>query len=432
MSKSAFTLIAKFGLTLVTGAFIARGIGFLHRWWGMHALSIEQYADFALIAGLFYALVPVAGFGLTPAIARLLANRQQGAQHEIQIYRSGLAIGFVAGIISWLLFIILFPSLNHPHSSFGLGIAAFMGFIGFAVMQSRMGIELGKRNVLGVAIWEASEAVSRVIILVLFFAVGVYLNWITLFWSVALAAPLTALLLSIPNFGVIRLKQNLKNSFSNTIEIGKKLLPHALSVVIVSFSVLILAYILRLYAKEGGIEEVAYLDAALVFYGVPRLIFSSLVRPLIPLAAASNKHDEFILGRWMSVLIVFIPIPIGVAIAATELGGSIFALLSLSEYQPAAIVLGLLVGASGVDFLFGYISNYLQGINRAPGLALICIVCIGPILLSIWYFKEEGSALAAAIIFISYYILLTILAAIYLKSVSATRKKSGLNDRMYR
>ena len=76
----------------------------------------------------------------------------------------------------------------------------------------------------------------------------------------------------------------------------------------------------------------------------------------------------------------------------TQVGASIFTLLNLSGYQSAAFALGILIGGSGVDFLFGYFSNYLQGINRAPGLALLCIGCLVPILIGVWYFDEKGNA----------------------------------------
>ena len=416
---SKYKLIAKYGLTLVIGAVFARGLSFLHRWWGMYALDIEQYADFALMAGLYYAIVPIAGFGLTSSLARFLASPDSGMESESDIYISSVIIGLIATIFGGFLFVFLFPDLASKYSIFHLSIAVFIGLLGSALMQINMGFALGKKLFIQVAAWEVGEAISKIIILVLLLVVGVKLSWLSLFWSLILAAPALVFIFGFAKLKKIALNSRKNEKYISIIRIIKRLLPQAGSVVIISFSVLILAYLLRLFAKSGGIEEVSYLDAAFVFYGIPRLVFSAMVRPIIPIAASEDKRGSLALSWWVFGLVIIAPIPIGIVIAFTEVGDLIFSLMNLSGYKASALALGILVCGSGIDLLFGYISSRLQGINKAKNLALICIVCLLPILIYILNPNNHGDAQIAAIIFVGYYCMLTIGSGIYLKMLSS-------------
>lgn len=279
-----------------------------------------------------------------------------------------------------------------------------------------MGYESGRSNFVRVAIWEVLEAFMRIIILLFFLMIGIYFQWITIFWSLILAAPLTVLILNFSNLKKIKTISISKNQIQAINKIVKSIFPHAISVVVISFSVLILAYVLRLFAGNVGIEEISYMDAALVFYGIPRLFFSSIVRPIIPIVASKQTSKDKLSLDWrIYLLVLLIPIPLGFMIATMGVGTEIFALMNLSNYQPAAVALGILVGGSGVDLLFGYISSYLQGMNRTANLAFISILCLIPVFIGIWYLGESGNAQNAAIILTTYYIILTTAAACYFK-----------------
>jgi len=418
---SKFKLVAKYGLILVIGAVIARGISFIHRWWGMYALDLEQYADFALMASLYFAVIPIAGFGLTSSLARFLASSDKNMGSDNEIYLASVTIGFFAALIGGLLFILLFPDLANNYSATSIVIAVFIGLFGSALMQINMGFALGKKLFIRLAAWEVGEAISKFIILLFLLIVGINLSWLSFFWSLILAAPVIVMILGFNKLKVIALSLRSDYSAIRIVQIIRKLTPHAVSVVIISFSVLILAYFLRLFAKDGGIQEVSYLDAAFVFYGIPRLVFAALVRPVIPMSASDDERNGLALNWWAALLVILVPIPIGIFIAFTEMGDLIFSVMSLSNYNVSAIALGILVCGSGVDLLFGYISSRLQGINKANNLAWICVVCLLPFLIYILILSNHGNAQIAAIIFVSYYCVLTISSGVYLKMITGNK-----------
>lgn len=127
MNSSLYGQIAKYGMVLALGAILARSLGFAHRWWAMYVLDIEQYANFALIIGLYFALVPVAGFGLTPSIARYLAGTNENLCNMSHVFVSGALIGFFSSIICVITFLVFLPNVEMQHSIVILGFLLCWG-----------------------------------------------------------------------------------------------------------------------------------------------------------------------------------------------------------------------------------------------------------------------------------------------------------------
>lgn len=388
-----FKQAIKLASALLIGSIAARLFALLFRYTAMTTLEVEDYAKLSIYISQYLTLLPLATVSMSTTLSKLLVN-QSDQNKNVILFQAGL-ITLIGSIVAGLLYGLIdaWPTIN----DFDWLIVSFVlsSYLCAGFLSLKVGSELARGSFNKVAIIEFSESALRFFALLSVFSIGlVGAHWF--FYSFLFGAPLLLILVSTLSIIKRPLFISSRGNKGNNIY-SWLLFSHSGSLAIISLLTLGFALWLRYRLLEVSLAAVAFFDVALVLYSVPRLVFASVVRPVVPLAAGSDKKRVILIKpRKAITLFLFFSAAI-LCIYTVDLVQTIFGWFGLSQYISAVPTFLILLILSPLDLLFGYFSAFLQGVGKIQYVTMSVAISAGLAILPAFILTSAWGAAGAAL-----------------------------------
>ena len=403
-----FKQVIKFGSMLLVGSIAARFFALLFRYFAMTRLEIEDYAKLSIYISQYLTLLPLATLSMSTTLSKVLVNQNE-QNKKIILFQSGHIVlisaifaGFVYGLIDAWSTAIDFDWIKTSFVLLSYFCASYISLI--------VGSALANGDFYKVAVIESSESGLRLILLFVFLFVGLAdEKW--LLYSFLLGSPFLFFVFFAPKLfetPIYYLSRQKKIDFYYG-----SILSHSGYLSIISLFTLSYSLWLRYRLIDVSLSDVAFFDLALVLYSIPKLVFASIVRPVVPIAAKKEKkHIVLIHPKKIFVPFLFFVV-VMLCIYLLDILRFVFQWIGLVQYISAIPIFLILIIMAPFDFLFGYFSAHLQGAGKIRYVTISVVISICLTLLPALFLINSWGAVGAAISFSFVYIVACVLCAYF-------------------
>lgn len=382
---------------LLAASMLARGSMFVFRYIAAVNLTTEQYGQLSLYISLFLSIATFASFGVGGTLSKWAVRKAQSEQSRKILYVNALLLIGCTTLIGFGAFVFALR-LNSPQLVIPsiLGGAA-LGLFSWSYLQIFIGFNLADFKFSRVSLYEAGDGLIKLLIMLCFslllasvnqkvFIFAFCYGYVVLFLITCFNTPL---LFRKPFAGnPIKLVDKL---------IFTKLATHSSVLMLISLSTLLNGYMLRSFLSRSSATDVAIFDMAITLYSIPKMIFASLVRPVVPYASRMCGQK--------------IPVPNMRLMGTVFVGGMLllyvfylsgamqffFNKIGLGAYYRSVPIFLLLLMGAPFDLCFGLLSGFFQGAGKVR---IVCLVAVGTLTLSlpcsyiaVNLFGREGAAI---------------------------------------
>lgn len=345
-------MISRVVVPLIYGSIAVRAIALSTKLLLVFCLPVSSYADYSIMFALFLTLLPLSTFNMAATLSR---GHYRARGLAAYVPAAIILVVFLSAICSFLFTGRLdIDQAGKPKQA--LLFVLFFGFLFQGLIAIYAGGALSRGESYEVAKIESIDAICKLIVTVIILACG-YLDALYLFSAQLLASVITLFFIVRKSTLAISICGPYLSAIWLLLMDGGKF---------VACSIIFLAYFFflreSLYLVDKGYA--ASFDLAIVFYSLPKMLFSAVSRAIIPLAGTNalklSGYGKKLL--WMIVSSAFLSLTIYYV-----QGNKNFLFLlerfELTEYQMAFTCLAILILGAVFDFLYGVLSSYLFGMG---------------------------------------------------------------------
>jgi len=353
------------GSAILLGASVfARGSMLLFRYVAALNLSTEDYGRLSLYISLFLSMSTVASFGVGGALAKLAVQDGKPERDHGALYYNSILLTLCTTILATCAFAFVLGQSSRELLTFRNIAVTAVGFLFWSYFQISIGFSLAELKFSLASIYEAGDGIIKLLLVAVFGLLMAKINLEVFILSFSLGYVLLSGLAAQNNARVLGLGvcKNPLKSFDAPL--FKGLVGHSSSLMLITFVNLFYGFILRSFLAGSSNTEVALFDMALTFYSVPRMVFVSLVRPVVPYASR-NVGGRIVIPQIGKVLAVFAAVMAFMTFAyMSGLIAAILRELGLGVYLESFPVFIILMSGALFDLGFGFLSSYFQGAGK--------------------------------------------------------------------
>ena len=405
-----YTDLLKGSALLFIASLVARGSTLLLRYLAAVDLSPNDYGNFSLYVSLFLSIAAIASFSIGPALSKLAVSYKEQSNNRNVLYGNSLLLVAVTSSLACIIFFIVFLSSSRHLLTINIAVATVVGFIFWAYFQVSIGLSLADFKFRIVSIYEAGDGLIKLGFLCCIFILSSEIKVSSFIFAFTLPYVLLALLGYCCNAFIlnIRVTQNPIKSYNR--QCLSSILGHTFPLMTITFINLFFSFFLRFLLSKHSNSEVAIFDMAMVFYSVPRMIFVSLVRPIIPFASRRIGSKIRIFGFGKIIIVFGSLMCAAIGFYYSGFVGLFLSYIGLPEYLDSFPIFLIILSGSVLDLSFGFMSSYFQGYGKIKQICNIVILVFILMIPFSFYAISLHRVYGAAISYIMYYFFLAVLA----------------------
>jgi len=225
-----------------------------------------------------------------------------------------------------------------------------------------------------VSFYESSDGLAKLLIICVASFFYQNLNVILFIYSYTFSYIIMLIISIYNNVRIMNFSVFINPITNYNAKVIKYIFNHSFYLMGVTFSTLFYSFLLRLFLSSKSNTEVALFDMALLFYSFPRMVFASLVRPIVPFASQRRNSmimlpDLIKIGTFLSIFFIT-----GIFLYKINIVYNLLKYIGMDNYITSFPVFLVLLLGSIFDLSFGYCSSYLQGIGKIRDLFLLTLV----------------------------------------------------------
>jgi O-antigen/teichoic acid export membrane protein len=370
----------KGSVVLLGASVLARGSMLLFRYVAALTLSAEDYGRLSLYISLFLSMSTIASFGVGASLAKLAVRESRDEIETETLYGNCVLLTSATSLLASIMFALILKQSAYELLTYQVIAASCIGFLFWSYFQVSIGFSLAEMKFGTASLYEAGDGIVKLVLLAI---AGLFVTQISL-EAYIMAFSLGYVMLSGLALRInartlgIGIRSNPLRSFD--VALLKGIVSHSSALMVVTFINLFYGFIVRSFLAGFSNSEVAIFDMALTFYSIPKIVFVSLVRPVVPYASRRAGDKVTVPGVGKIVVVLAAAMAIAVALHYSGSVAALLHLLRLPGYIDSFPVFLVLMGGALFDLIFGFLSSYFQGIGKVN---VICAITVCVFLLTL-------------------------------------------------
>ncbi len=374
---------------LLSASIFARGSMLLFRYLAAVTISPHDYGCLSLYISLFLSMATIASFGVGGSLAKLAVREEENHEAHFSLYSNAIIMTLFTSMLATIAFVVALQQSSTGLLTARVVAVTAAGFVFWSYFQISIGFSLAALKFNQVSRYEAGDGITKLLLLLIAWLILGKPTVFTFIITYSMGYLLLFAWAIVNNYKLFGNPGSL-NPFRlfDVSRIGR-LAGYSSSLMMITFINLFYGFLLRSFLVSYSTLDVALFDMALTFYSVPKMIFVSLVRPVVPYASRNSGGKIMLppVGKFFFVFFVLLSVALLLYLSGiTELCLNKLGLIVYHDSFPIFLV--LMLGAL-FDLGFGFLSSYLQGVGRVRIVAALT-VCTFVVTLPISYYAVRS------------------------------------------
>ena len=398
---------------LLVASIVARGSMLLFRYISALSLSPDDYGRLSLYISLFLSMSTIASFGMGGSLAKLAVKESETGRNPRALFGSCILLTVFTTLLATFVFVLMLRQSAHELLTYQIVTVSVVGFLFWSYYQISVGFSIAELKFGLASLYEAGGGIVKFVLLVV---AGLFVSRINLelcIFSFSLAYVLLFAFAAWNNtriFGIGVYIFSLK--FFNW-PLFRKIVSHSSALMMITFINLFYGFLLRSFLSAHSNVDVAVFDMAFTFYSVPRMVFASLVRPVVPYATR-QRDGKIAMPAGVGRIIILIALSLSCAyiLEIKGLVSLVLRFVGLANYVKSFPIFLILMFGAFFDLAFGFFSSYFQGLGKVN---LICLITVCVFIIALpfsFYAVKIFKVYGAAISYVAFLALLAGLSAL--------------------
>jgi O-antigen/teichoic acid export membrane protein len=422
----------KGSMLLLFASVFARGSMLLFRYLAAITISPDDYGRLSLYISLFLSMATIASFGVGGSLAKLAVNEKGCTDgNYISLYGNSIILTLFTTIIATGAFAFALKQASSSLFSNTVVAATAVGFLFWSYFQISIGFSLARLRFNLASMYEAGDGVIKLLLVLLAWFLFGTPNLDVFIFSFCLGYFLLTIWAAVNNCKLL-VNTSCINPFKSfdMSKIGG-LASHSSALMIITFATLFYGFVLRSFLAASSNVDVALFDMALTFYSVPKMVFVSLVRPIVPFAARRAGARITVPPIARFIYLFFVVMVAAIVLHVVGFTGIIFKYIGLSAYLDSFPVFIVLMFGALFDLGFGFLSSYLQGAGKVRVVSVLAVFTFILTLPISFYAVKSFGVYGAAVVNVVFNSMLAIATALAAKRLLGFERAGGLKEVSY-
>jgi O-antigen/teichoic acid export membrane protein len=390
------------GSAMLLGAsVVARGSTLLFRYLAAIQLSTDDYGRLSLYISLFLSMSSVASFGIGATLAKFAVKSDSKSIDPTALYNNALLLTSVTSLLATLIFVVIAWRTSHQLWTLNIISATAVGFLFWSYFQVSIGFSLADLKFGLASLYDAGDGLVKLSLLCTVFVFSPKVEVSTYVFAYTLSYFILAIFACRSNARVLGIRVATNPLTFYDASCIRNIFRHTFSLMVITFVTLFYSFLLRSFLSNHSTYEVAVFDMAMVFYSIPRMVFASLVRPIVPYASRRSGSRIPLQGLGRIITVFGIIIVAGMGLYYAGLVEWSLRYIGLSEYVQSFPVFLVLLSGGFFDLGFGFMSGYFQGIGKINSICTITlsvfVVLIPLSLYMVHHYRVYGAAVSSVL-----------------------------------
>jgi len=388
------------GSTALLGAsIVARGSMLLFRYISALSLSPDDYGKLSLYISLFLSMSTIASFGMGGSLTKLAVRESETGKEPKALFGSCILLTVFTTLLATFAFVLMLRQSAHELLTSQIVTVSFVGFLFWSYYQISVGFSIAELKFGLASLYEAGGGIVKLVLLVFAGLLVTHIDLELCIFSFSLAYVFLFAFAAWNNARGLGIGVYIFSLEFFDWSLFKRIVSHSSALMMITFINLFYGFLLRSFLSSHSHVDVAVFDMAFTFYSVPRMVFASLVRPVVPYATR-QRDGKIAMPAGLGRIIILISLSLSCAyiLEITGIVSSLLRIVGLANYVKSFPIFLILMFGAFFDLVFGFLSSYFQGLGKVN---LICIIIVCVFILTLPFsfyavkmFKVYGAAIS--------------------------------------